>query len=102
MRGTYGSRSKTTASAAPTPSAERAYGVSPIGSRRSEGPFTSRVRPAGVRASPPRSPSAARRCEPGRRSVDLLPDLVRPHELIASVHRQNGGQMEVAHLVDRE
>ena len=86
------SRSRTTVSAAPTLRAEQACGVSPTGSRRSEGPSTSRARRAGERASPPRSPSAARRCEPAEGQSIFVQTVCEPLERVSRVHGGTGSR----------
>src|SRR5215204_7379479 len=87
--------------AAPTRLAERASAVWPTGSRRMEGRSKSRAPWAAERASPPRSRSAARRCDAAT-SVDLRPGLVEALERGTRIHRGDGCEVKVALLVDGE
>src|SRR5829696_10296783 len=87
--------------AAPTRLAERASAVWPTGSRRMEGRSKSRAPWAAERASPPRSRSAARRCDAAT-SVDLRPGLVEALERGTRIHRGNGCEAKVALLVHGE
>ena len=93
-----GSRSRTMVSAAPTRHAERASGVSPTGSRRSEG--RSSREPGGSGNAPRgRDPLRRRGAVSAASSVDLRPGLVEALERVARIHRRDGCEVEVALVV---